>query len=202
MNKTFRLDRQQQNGAEGQQGEDGQQGQGTQQGEGMTPDQLAEALRKLQQGQGKLQKDLQDLMKGLNDMGIKPGQGFGEADNAMGKAGKALGQAEGSQATEEQGNAIEALRRGARDMMRQMQQAMQGQEGNSGTGGREQNADRDPLGRPRATNGPDFGNSVKVPDEIDVQRARRILEEIRKRLGNALSPQLEKSYLERLLNMQ
>jgi uncharacterized protein (TIGR02302 family) len=202
MNKTFRLDRQQQNGTEGQQGEDGQQGQGTQQGEGMTPDQLAEALRKLQQGQGKLQKDLQDLMKGLNDMGIKPGQGFGEADNAMGKAGKALGQAEGSQATEEQGNAIEALRRGARDMMRQMQQAMQGQEGNSGTGGREQNADRDPLGRPRATNGPDFGNSVKVPDEIDVQRARRILEEIRKRLGNALSPQLEKSYLERLLNMQ
>lgn len=208
MNRTFNLGRQQ-NGTEEQQGEDGQQGQGLQQqgqgrqqGQGMTPEQLGEALRKLQQGQGKLQKDLQDLMKGLNDMGIKPGQGFGEADDAMGRAGKALGQAQGSQATEEEGNALEALRRGARDMMRQMQEAMQGQEGNSGAGGREQNADRDPLGRPRATNGPDFGDSVKVPDEIDVQRARRILDAIRKRLGNALSPELEKSYLERLLNMQ
>jgi uncharacterized protein (TIGR02302 family) len=195
MNKTFNLGQQQQNGAEGQQGESGRQGQP------MTPDQLAEALRKLQQGQGKLQNDLQGLMKGLNDMGIKPGQGFGEADDAMGRAGKALGQAEGNHAAGEQGNALQALRRGAQDMMRQMQQAMQGQQGGSGQGGREQNADRDPLGRPRATNGPEFGDSVKIPDEIDVQRARRILEAIRKRLGNALSPELEKSYLERLLNM-
>ncbi|HVW56341.1 MAG TPA: TIGR02302 family protein [Rhizobiaceae bacterium] len=194
MNKTFNLG-QQQNGEEGQQGENGQQGQA------MTPDQLSEALRKLQQGQGKLQKDLQDLMKGLNNMGIKPGQGFGEADDAMGRAGKALGQAEGDNAAGEQGNALQALRRGAQDMMRQMQQAMQGQQGGSGQGGREQNADRDPLGRPRATNGPEFGDSVKIPDEIDVQRARQILDAIRKRLGNALSPELEKSYLERLLNM-
>jgi hypothetical protein len=41
-----------------------------------------------------------------------------------------------------------------------------------------------------------------VPDEIDVQRARQILEAIRKRLGNALSPELERSYLERLLEMK
>jgi hypothetical protein len=44
--------------------------------------------------------------------------------------------------------------------------------------------------------------SVKVPDEIDVQRARQILEAIRKRLGNALSPDLERNYLERLLEMR
>ena len=50
--------------------------------------------------------------------------------------------------------------------------------------------------------GPDFGDSVTVPDEIDVQRARQILEAIRKRLGNALSPELERSYLERLLEMK
>jgi catalase (peroxidase I) len=80
---------------------------------------------------------------------------------------------------------------------------MQGDEGGSGEGRqRSQHSDRDPLGRPRATTGPDFGDSVKVPDEIDVQRARRILEEIRRRLGNALSPELERNYLERLLDMQ
>ncbi|MEO1747335.1 MAG: DUF4175 family protein, partial [Pseudomonadota bacterium] len=50
--------------------------------------------------------------------------------------------------------------------------------------------------------GPDFGDSVTVPDEIDAQRAREILDAIRQRLGNALSPQLEKEYLERLLELR
>uniref|UniRef100_UPI0028A1E34D DUF4175 family protein n=1 Tax=Tianweitania sp. TaxID=2021634 RepID=UPI0028A1E34D len=91
------------------------------------------------------------------------------------------------------------------DMMQQMQQAQQGQEGQDGQGqpgGRQRSADRDPLGRPRATTGPDFGNSVEVPDVIDAQRARQILDEIRRRLGNALSPQLERDYLERLLDLR
>ena len=120
----------------------------------------------------------------------------------MGEAEGALGDGEGDRAVGQQGRALEALRKGAQDMMQQMQQAMQGDEGGGQEGGRQQNADRDPLGRPRATTGPDFGNSVKVPDEIDVQRARQILEAIRKRLGNALSPELERSYLERLLDLQ
>ena len=62
--------------------------------------------------------------------------------------------------------------------------------------------DRDPLGRPRSTTGPDFGSRVKVPDEIDIQRAREILDAIRERLGDQLSPELEKRYLERLLDLQ
>jgi len=41
--------------------------------------------------------------------------------------------------------------------------------------------------------------TVKVPGEIDVQRARRILEELRKRLSDPLRPQLELDYIERLL---
>ena len=79
---------------------------------------------------------------------------------------------------------------------------MQGDEGGGQEGGRQQNADRDPLGRPRATHRSRFRRFGQVPDEIDVQRARQILEAIRKRLGNALSPELERSYLERLLEMK
>ncbi|MDP3899260.1 MAG: TIGR02302 family protein [Mesorhizobium sp.] len=208
MNETHRLDQmqrgQRQRGQDRgeQRGEQGQQGEQGQRGEGMTAEQLAEALRQMQEGQGQLQGDLGDLMKGLEGMGIQPGKGFGEAGEAMGEAGKALGQAQGEQAVGEQGRALNALREGAQDMMQQMQQAMQGEQGGSEEGGRQQNADRDPLGRPRATTGPDFGDSVKVPDEIDVQRAREILEAIRRRLGNALSPEIEKDYLERLLRMQ
>ena len=168
----------------------------------MTPEEFAEALKQLQEGQGQLQGDLEALMKGLEGMGIQPGEGFGEAGEAMGEAEGALGEGEGDRAVGQQGRALEALRKGAQDMMQQMQQAMQGDEGGGQEGGRQQNADRDPLGRPRATTGPDFGNSVEVPDEIDVQRARQILEAIRKRLGNALSPELERNYLERLLELK
>ena len=61
---------------------------------------------------------------------------------------------------------------------------------------------RDPLGRRQQNAGPDFGDQVKVPDEIDTQRAREILEEIRRRLGTNSSPELEKRYLERLLDIR
>ncbi|MGE0502452.1 MAG: TIGR02302 family protein [Rhizobiaceae bacterium] len=209
MNETFRMDQmqrgQRQRGADrGEQRGEGQEpGEGQQPGEGgMTPEEFAEALRQLQEGQGKLESDLQALMEALEGLGIKPGQGFGEAGEAMGEAEGALGEGESDRATGEQGRALEALRRGAQDMMQQMQQAMEGDQGGGEEGGRQQNSDRDPLGRPRATTGPDFGDSVEVPDEIDVQRARQILEAIRRRLGNALSPQLERDYLERLLEMR
>ena len=57
----------------------------------------------------------------------------------------------------------------------------------------------DPLGRP--LRGKEYGDdfSVKVPGEIDVQRARRILEELRRRFGETFRPQIELDYIERLL---
>jgi len=169
----------------------------------MTAEEFAEALRQLQEGQGQLRDKLQELTEALRGMGMEPGEGFGEAGEAMGEAEGALGEGEGQRATGEQGRALEALRRGAQDMMQQMQQAMQqGQDGQDGPGQRAGRADRDPLGRPRATTGPDFGDSVDVPDEIDIQRAREIFDAIRRRLGDALSPELEREYLERLLEMR
>ena len=85
-----------------------------------------------------------------------------------------------------------------------MQAMQQGQGNGNGVGQLSQGDQngRDPLGRPRANTGPDFGNQVKVPDEIDVQRAREILEAIRERLGNALSRETERLYLERLLEIR
>ena len=135
-------------------------------------------------------------------MGIEPGQEFSDAGEAMGRAGEALGEGEGEQALGNQGEALDALRRGAQQMMQQMQQAMDGGTGGDQTGGTMNQTRRDPLGRPQATTGPDFGETVKVPDEIDAQRAREILDAIRRRLGDALSPQLEKDYLERLLELR
>ena len=55
------------------------------------------------------------------------------------------------------------------------------------------------ISRPQRTEGPDFGQDVRVPDEIDMQRAREILNAIRERLGERYRPQFELDYLERLL---
>jgi Domain of unknown function (DUF4175) len=52
----------------------------------------------------------------------------------------------------------------------------------------------DSLGRPLCD-----GTAVKVPGEIDVQRARRIVEELRKRVGRIDRSQQELDYIKRLL---
>ncbi len=172
---------------------------------------------------GELQDDQQGLRDKLNKMldelrqrgyGMKSpdqqgqdGQQGSELDQ-LGRAGDAMGDAEGAlgggnpdSAVDSQGRALEALRRGAQNLAQAMQQRRGVGQG-PGLGGRLGQArgddETDPLGRPRGNR--DFDDtSVKVPGEIDVQRARRILEELRRRFGDAGRPQLELDYIERLL---
>jgi uncharacterized protein (TIGR02302 family) len=219
--QTYDLGRQQMQrqlneGGEPQKGENGepQQGQDGQQPGPMTAEELQKQIDRLKQQQGQLRQDLDKLQEAMKGMGMQPGEGLGEAGEAMGEAEAALGEGDDGNAVGQQSRAMEALRKGAQDMMQQMQQAMQqgqGQQPGQGQGqgqmgegyGRgEQRSGRDPLGRPRSTQGADFGQDVQVPDEIDTQRARRILDAIRDRLGDTLSPQLEREYLERLLRTQ
>jgi uncharacterized protein (TIGR02302 family) len=172
----------------------------------MTQQQLRDALKALRERQDGLGKQLKQLQEGLGKMGVKPGKEFGQAGREMNGAGQELGKGRGDSAVEGQGRALEALRQGARDMMNQMMQAMKNQQGQGqgqgpgmaqgGQGG------RDPLGRSRPTTGPDTDDSVRIPDEIDVQRAREILDAIREKLGDNTSPEIERRYLERLLDMQ
>jgi uncharacterized protein (TIGR02302 family) len=154
-------------------------------------------MRKLQQQQQALQDELKKFNEDLKGMGIDPNHDFSDAGKSMGNAADALGRNEGSEAGDQQGSALEALRRGGRDMMQKMQQAM-GQDGQGQSGRNGQNG-RDPLGRQQGNNGPSDGDGVKIPGEIDIQRAREILDEIRRKLGDALTPQMEKEYLQRLL---
>jgi hypothetical protein len=127
---------------------------------------------------------------------------LGRAGEAMGEAEGRLGEGNADGAVDSQGRALEALRRGAQGMAQSMQQQMgqgqgPGQPGRTGQARAQQ--DTDPLGRP--LRGRDYGDdtTVKVPGEIDVQRARRILEELRRRFAEPDRPQLELDYIERLL---
>ncbi|MFD1327990.1 TIGR02302 family protein [Mycoplana ramosa] len=168
----------------------------------MTADELRQALKDLKAQQDALGKQLGELQKGLKEMGIEPGKGFGEAGREMKGASNSLGRGEGEPAVESQGRALEALRQGAQDMMSQMQ-AM----GPGGPGEGQPQMDRtgrDPLGRerPDTAQGPDYDGRTRVPEEIDIQRAREILDEIRRRLGTGNAPVMERNYLERLLGIE
>ncbi|MEO8668340.1 MAG: TIGR02302 family protein [Bauldia sp.] len=180
MDKTFRADR----------------GEALKDGKPMTAEELADALRQLQEGQQGLQQALKDLMGKLGEMGMGENGKLGQAGEAMGRAAQALGKGKPGGAVGEQGQALDALRQGAQGLAQQLS--------NRGQGGGIRQGDnfpnQDPLGRPQRTQGPDLGNSVKVPDEIDTQRAREILDSIRKRLGETSRPELELDYLERLLD--
>ncbi len=183
---------------------------------------LRDRLKKLQQelarrGMGQGQKG-EKGQRGEQGQQGQPGQGqpgeqgedgdgedgLGQADSAMGDAGSRLGEGNADAAVDSQGKALEALRKGAQSMAQAMQQG--DGEGQPGDGpgnraGRQQSGGNqtDPLGRP--LHGREFGDdfTVKIPGEIDVQRARRILEELRRRLGDPQRPQIELDYLERLL---
>ena len=158
---------------------------------GMTQGQRGEKGQRGEQGQQGQQGDQDDGEDGL-----------GEADTAMGDAGGRLGEGNADAAVDSQGKALEALRKGAQSLADAMQQGDgDGQDGPGTRAGRQQSGGNqtDPLGRP--LHGREFGDdlTVKIPGEIDVQRVRRILEELRRRLADPARPQIELDYIERLL---
>lgn len=150
-----------------------------------------QALNDLQREQSELSRRLQDLMSGLSKQGggEEGKSGLEGAGRAMQDASRNLGEGNADSAVGDQGNALDALRRGAREMM-------QGK-GQGSAGVRE--GGTDPLGRPTGKRGPDFGDDTKVPGEIEVQRARRLLEELRRRYADPGRPALELDYLRRLI---
>jgi uncharacterized protein (TIGR02302 family) len=152
-------------------GQNGQHGQEGQQGQGQTPG---------------------------NDQLDQLGRAGSEMDEAQGE----LGDNNTDSAVDSQGRALDAMRKGAQSLAQSMQQQMgQGQSpGRLGRLGQPRaDQDTDPLGRP--LRGRDYGddNTVRVPGEIDMQRARRIIEELRKRFGDFARSQEELDYIERLL---
>ena len=221
-------DQRRQNNPRGQQGKQGQQGQQGQQSQQGQSGEQGNAMSDLQQNQQALRDRLKKLLEELKNRGLgqngrgqqqgKQGQQGqqgqqgekGEGDNGMeqlGQAGEAMGDAEAQlgdgnadSAVELQGRALDALRKGTQGLAQSLQQQM-GQQGpgqNGRMGQPRAQRDTDPLGRPMRGRDPD-DFSVKVPGEIDVQRARRIIEELRRRFGDVLRPQEELEYIERLL---
>jgi uncharacterized protein (TIGR02302 family) len=182
--------------------------QGNEQGMGdLQQDQqgLRDRLKKLQQelakrGMGQQGQDGQPGGQQGGDQGDDNGDNLGDADNAMGDAGGKLGDGNADGAVDAQGKAVEALRKGAQKLAEAMQQGDGEGQGPGDRAGRQQAGPNgtDPLGRPLRSH--DYDELSKmVPGEIDVQKVRRILEELRRRLADPSRPQIELDYIERLL---
>ncbi len=172
-----------------------------------------------QEGQklGDRQQDLADrlaeMQRMLKGLGMKGEKGFDDAEGAMKEAqgdlkgekgqkgGGRFGQSGKGAAVDAQGRALQALREGAQGMQQQMQ--AQGENGQRGTQARRMRpGDRegdDPLGRQREGGmGRDDG-SLRDMGTV-AERARKVVEELRRRLADPNRPADERDYLERLMN--
>ncbi|WP_347139529.1 DUF4175 domain-containing protein [Paracoccus sp. SSK6] len=160
--------------------------------------------------------------------GLLPGQGseggdqarrqLDQAGRAMEDAERALREGDTGGALQRQADAIESMREGMRalgDMLNQQQgqqgqQGQQAQEGQRPGGGERAGAegqayDRrpalDPLGRQRDGSGNIIAGGDPLAEGVDpARRARDLLDEIRRRSGQAERPDAERDYLGRLLD--
>nr|WP_299947553.1 TIGR02302 family protein [uncultured Ruegeria sp.] len=197
--------------SQGNEGQSGGQGRGQshegQGGRGQGQDQAGDG----QQGQGGSLADRQQALRdelSRQEQGL-PGGGTPEGDaarEALGRAGRAMDEAEGAlrnddlaEAIDRQSEAMEALREGMRSLGEAMAQNQQNQPGQGTEAGDMQANNRDPLGR-----APGSAGSISTDDNLlqgeDVyRRARELLDEIRRRTGEQDRPQIELEYLKRLL---
>ncbi|WP_299968239.1 TIGR02302 family protein [uncultured Roseobacter sp.] len=200
------------NGGEGRgQSHEGQSGQGQGQADGQqgAP----------QPGEGPNAEDLAQRQQALRDelrrqQDAMPGGGTPEGDaarDALDHAGRAMEDAEESlrnddlaEAIDDQSEAMEALREGMRslgEMMAQQQQNQQPGQGNQRADGPPN--DTDPLGRERDGDGQNPDNGSRLADGAGTDpygRARDLLDDIRRRAGEADRSEEERDYLNRLLD--
>ncbi|PSL20198.1 TIGR02302 family protein [Shimia abyssi] len=184
----------------------GQAHDGTGQGTGEGEEGTAEGQ---QPGRGSLEDRQQALRDELNrQMGQLPGQGspegdaareaLGRADEAMEGAEEALRGDDLAEAIDRQAEAMEALRDGMRNLGEAMAQQQQQQQGQQGTAENQGDA-QDPLGRSAGNRGPAGTEEGLLQGEDVYRQARRLLDEIRRRAGETERPEVERNYLERLL---
>ena len=166
--------------------------------------------------QQELRDRLAELQRKLKSLGMKGEKGFDDAQGDMKEAegdlkggqgkGDKSGQGGKGAAVDAQGRALEALRDGAQGLQKQMDG--QGQGKGKGKGGKGTYVGRrsrpgempgdDPLGRgAEGEKGREDGPLRQSAGAAE--RARRVIEELRRRLADPNRPVDERDYLERLM---
>ncbi|SUZ30529.1 hypothetical protein ROE7235_00252 [Roseibaca ekhonensis] len=187
-------------------GQDGQEQQGQgQQGEGDPQERGGASANDLAERQ-------RDLAEALRQQQLQPlpGEGMPEGDaaldaleraqRAMEGAAEALEEGDSGEALSRQADAMEAMREGLR-AMNEAQSQDQREQAEGDAASETGNGDgRDPLGRARNQGG-EVGTEQDMLTENDAyERARDLLEELRRRSAELDRPEAELDYLRRLLD--
>ena len=165
------------NGPAGQGGQDGEAGQEPGQQPGLSEDGEGTATSP---GPGEEGEDYQERLQ--------------QAEDAQNRAADALARGDLEAARRHQDDALDALGEAASAMSQAADRRAQ-EEGRQNT-----QSNTDPLGRPSGAGDAGFGDDVAVPEERERQRARDILEELRRRAGSRGLTEDEEDYLRRLLD--
>jgi uncharacterized protein (TIGR02302 family) len=178
-------------------------------------DQADQGQPQLGDRQQELRDRLAELQRKLKSLGMKGEKGFDDAQGDMkeaegdlkgdqgGKQGKS-GQSGKGAAVDAQGRALDALREGAQGLQKQMDGQGQGK-GRNGRGNYVarrtrpgQQLGEDPLGR--GAEGEKGHEEGPLKESVGAaERARRVMEELRRRLADPARPVDERDYLERLM---
>jgi hypothetical protein len=212
---TFRQDQREQLGRDAPEGQGDQANPSLDQRQRALGDRLAELQQRLkslgmkgEKGFDDAQGDMKEAEGDLKGEGQGQGQGDGQGQGQGDKSGGGLdnqGRTGKGRAVEAQGRALEALRQGAQGLQQQAQGNSQGDGQGNGRGykatSRRPGAGgpgRDPLGREAGNRGGALEGALHGGADV-AQRARQVLEELRRRLADPSRPEEERDYFERLL---
>jgi uncharacterized protein (TIGR02302 family) len=150
------------------------------------------------QAQEQLRRRLGEVMRRFGEMTGDIPRALGNAERHMRDAREALSRDAPRGAIRPQSSAIDQLQQGMEVMLDSLMQQF-GQNSEGSQLGRSSGPGRDPLGRARSGAGQVSTEDVVIPNEMELRRAREILDELRRRSGDRSRRPIELDYIERLL---
>lgn len=182
---------------QGQRGERGEGGPGSESGQNSGRPGAGGGLAGEQEA---LRRRLEELTRGIGS--DEAARALEEAVRSMGEARDDLRQDRNGEAIRDQMRALDELNRGADALAQEIENGQGDTAARGNRRGRGQSRDsetEDPFDRPTASHGAMDGRATKVPDKAIVDRARELMEELRRRSAEPQRPRLELDYLDRLM---
>ncbi|MFQ5775680.1 MAG: TIGR02302 family protein [Kiloniellaceae bacterium] len=167
---------------------------------GDNPEEMQQESQTDAQNQERLRRELGRMMRRLAEaLGDFP-RALGRAEQSMRDARDALEGGRSADAVGPQTRALDQLQQGMQAMAERLMEQL-GASAPSGLGrvGVQPGSARDPLGRRPGSTGLEALEGVEIPDEMELRRAREILDDLRRRRGERRRPPLELDYIDRLL---
>ena len=151
------------------------------------------------QRQEELKRKLGDVMRDISETGEEIPSELGEAEQFMRDAVEALARGRPDRAVRSQTQALNQLRQGAATLRGRRTNDFSRNGETEENSSQRFNNQRDPFGRRSPGKNGDPTGYVEIPEVSDIQRSRKILDELYRRAGDSGRSERERSYIERLL---